>query len=256
MFDSFPAAAAVRALPLHHDASTRALPGNALGGLATRHLTFGWASAVPAEPGSIANNTMGDVAPMMAGLLDAIDYGLLLLGADGAILHANRQAEAELDGQHPLQRRGSELRARRAADQSCLQSALAGALQGLRRLVTLGEPGVPSHRASVSVVPLDPAAPAGAPRTLLLLGKRHLCEPLSVQWFARAHGLTPAETRVLEALCDGLDAREITERHGVGIATVRTQIGAIRAKTGAESIRDLVRLVAALPPMMSALRAA
>jgi DNA-binding CsgD family transcriptional regulator len=230
-FDPFHSAATVRALPRQPDASNRALPG--------------------ANPG----NTLG----MMAGLLDAIDYGLLLLGADGTILYANRQAEAELDGLHPLRRLGSELRARRAADQSCLQAALAGALQGLRRLVTLGEPGEPGspgRRASVSVVPLDPAAPAGAPRTLLLLGKRHLCEPLSVQWFARAHALTPAETRVLEALCDGLDAREVAERHGVGIATVRTQIGAIRAKTGAESIRDLVRLVAALPPMMSALRAA
>ena len=184
-----------------------------------------------------------------------------MLGADGAILYANRQAEAELDGPHPLQRRSGELYARRAADQSCLQAALAGALHGLRRLVTLGEPGEPgapggcSRRASVSVVPLDLEAPAGAPRILLLLGKRHLCEPLSVQWFARAHGLTPAETRVLEALCHGCDAREVAERHGVGIATVRTQIGAIRAKTGTESIRDLVRLVAALPPMMSVLRA-
>jgi DNA-binding CsgD family transcriptional regulator len=189
----------------------------------------------------------------MAGLLDEIDYGLLLLDADGAVLHANRQAEGELDAQHPLQRRGRELRARHAADQSCLQGALAGALQGLRRLVTLGEPGA---RVSVSVVPLDATDKIGAPRILLLLSKRHLCKPLSVQWFARAHGLTPAETRVLEALCDGCDAREVAERHGVGIATVRTQIGAIRAKTGTESIRDLVRLVAALPPMMSVLRVA
>jgi len=108
----------------------------------------------------------------------------------------------------------------------------------------------------VSVVPLGAAASLGAPRILLLLSKRHLCKPLSVQWFARDHGLTPAETRVLEALCDGHDAREVAERHGVGIATVRTQICAIRAKTGTESIRDLVRLVAALPPMMSVLRAA
>jgi DNA-binding CsgD family transcriptional regulator len=38
------------------------------------------------------------------------------------------------------------------------------------------------------------------------------------------------------------------------MATVRSQIGSIRAKTGAESIRELVRRVAVLPPMRSALR--
>ena len=96
----------------------------------------------------------------------------------------------------------------------------------------------------------------GAQATLLMMGKRQVCERLSVLWFARAHGLTVAETRVLEALCAGLEPRQAAEQHGVGLATVRTQIGSIRAKTGAESIRDLVLQVAMLPPMLGRLRAA
>lgn len=191
---------------------------------------------------------------LMTRLLDEIDYGVLLVGPGDAVLHLNRRARAELDGEHPLQMGGvAGLCARGAADQAALQSALAGARGGLRRLVTIGGPG---RRVAVSVVPLDAGGPGEGRMVLLLLGRRQLCEPLSVQGFARAHGLTPAEARVLEALCDGLDAREVAARHGVGLATVRTQIGAIRAKTGAESIRDLVRLVAALPPMMCVLRAA
>ena len=43
---------------------------------------------------------------------------------------------------------------------------------------------------------------------------------------------------------------------GVGIATVRSQIGSIRQKTGAQNIRALVRQVAVLPPLMGALRIA
>ena len=43
-------------------------------------------------------------------------------------------------------------------------------------------------------------------------------------------------------------------QHGVGLATVRTQIGCIRSKVGAQSIRDLLRMVGTLPPMLSALR--
>jgi hypothetical protein len=40
----------------------------------------------------------------------------------------------------------------------------------------------------------------------------------------------------------------------VALSTVRTQIGSIRTKTGAGSIRDLVRQVALLPPLVGALR--
>jgi DNA-binding CsgD family transcriptional regulator len=88
------------------------------------------------------------------------------------------------------------------------------------------------------------------------MGKRTVCERLTVQWFARAHALTPTETRVLEALCEGDQPREVAARHQVGMATVRSQIGSIRNKTGAESIRELVRRVAVLPPMRCALRMA
>ena len=40
----------------------------------------------------------------------------------------------------------------------------------------------------------------------------------------------------------------------VAVSTVRTQIGSIRIKTGASSIRELVRQVAVLPPLVGALR--
>jgi DNA-binding CsgD family transcriptional regulator len=47
---------------------------------------------------------------------------------------------------------------------------------------------------------------------------------------------------------------EIASELGVAISTVRTQIGNLRLKTGAQSIRALVRQVAVLPPLMGALR--
>jgi DNA-binding CsgD family transcriptional regulator len=79
---------------------------------------------------------------------------------------------------------------------------------------------------------------------------------LSAHWFARSHGLTPAETRVLAALCDGLAPSVIAQAQSVAMSTVRSQIGAIRAKTGAPSIRALVRQIAVLPPLVGALRGA
>ena len=188
----------------------------------------------------------------LALMLDEIDYGMVLLDEDDRVLHVNHAARAELAGEHPLQLLGGALHTRAPQDLTALLDALQAARRGLRRLVRLGS-RQDGH--AVAVVPLS-ARGSGAPQaTLLLLGKRRVCERLSVQCFARLHALTPAETRVLEALCQGLEPRAVAEEHGVGLATVRTQIGSIRSKTGAESIRDLARRVAVLPPMVSSLRA-
>jgi DNA-binding CsgD family transcriptional regulator len=184
--------------------------------------------------------------------LDELDYGMLLLTESGHVVHANHVARIELDGQHPLQLVGRELRARHAHDVATLHAALQNAaLRGLRKLLTLGDSG---HRACVSVVPVGGGQAPGDATTLLMLSKRQVCESLSVQGFARSHGLTPAETRVLVALCRGTPPGEIATELCVGIATVRSQIGSIRLKTGAESIRALVQQVAVLPPLMSVLR--
>lgn len=89
-----------------------------------------------------------------------------------------------------------------------------------------------------------------------MFSKRQVCEALSVEAFARGHGLTGAETQVLKALSDGTTPHEAAQMLGVRLSTVRTQIGSIRAKTGAPSIRALVQQVACLPPLVTALRGA
>ncbi len=205
------------------------------------------------SPGAEQRTRSPLAARWMAMMLDEIDYGMLLLDGDGQVLHVNQAARAEMTAEHPLHQQGDRLHARRSQDAVRLDEALADARRGLRKLLTLGEHG---QALSLAVIPIELPGDDGAAATLLMMGKRRVCEQLSVQWFARAHALTSAETRVLEALCAGLEPREAAEVHGVGLATVRTQIGSIRAKTGAESIRDLVLQVAVLPPMLSRLRAA
>ena len=206
----------------------------------------------------------------MTRMLDEIDYGMVLLTADAQVLYLNHTARLELDGDHPLQMLGSALRAGRPQDVAPLHDALASALRGLRKLVMLGEG---AHRVSISVVPLpggsqgthatnDSHAAQGGhpcqadlrPATLLVLGKRQVCEQLSVQGYARNMRLTPAETRVLELLCTGVRPTQIARQQNVEVSTVRTQLGAIRNKTGADGINDLVRQVAVLPPLLTVLR--
>jgi DNA-binding CsgD family transcriptional regulator len=180
--------------------------------------------------------------------LDAIDYGLIVLDAPSARLaHANRLACDECGPGGALTIDGDRVRARDRECQRMLERALALAARDRRSLLALqGD----AHTTHVAVIPL-PAE--GAPRALLLLGKRQLCESLSVGFYARLYALTPTEDAVLKSLCQGLKPTEIAARSGVAISTVRTQLSSIRLKTCTDSIRELVKKVSTLPPIPPAL---
>lgn len=208
----------------------------------------------PRYDGPERRTAMVGMRHWLAATLDEIDYGLLLLAGETQVIHANHAARAELNELHPLQLLGRTVRARYLRDASPLAEALrAAATRGLRKLLALGDG---AQRISIAIVPLLLADVDAQPVTLVLLGKRRVCEVLSVQAFALSHGLTSAETRVLAALCRGVPPAGIAIEIGVAISTIRTQIGSIRQKTGAESIRALVQQVAVLPPLRGVLRSA
>jgi len=186
--------------------------------------------------------------------IDQLELELLLVDGDGQVLHANRAARAELARpDHPLQQLGGTLRARRSADVAALRAAVHNACcRGLRRLLTLDHDTAPLH---LAVLPLR--ADDGGPGTCLLLGgSRGDRVPMAVHCFARAHGLTCAEDQVLQGLCRGMTPQQIARQHGVALSTVRTQLASIRAKTRCDSLRDLMRCIATLPPMAAAVAAA
>lgn len=191
-------------------------------------------------------STPPPLSRLLARALDEVDYGVLLLTAQADVLHANHRARQLLDGAAALTLLGTRLRTSELKDLAPLHYAIvAAATRGLRRLLMLGS-GETVRMAAL--VPVDDGIAA------LLLGKARVCEDLSIQCFARRHALTAAETRVLAALGSGVTPGEISREQGVKLSTVRTQIGAIRQKIGVPSITALVRLVAALPPMVGALR--
>lgn len=197
-------------------------------------------------------------AQRLGQVLDLLDYGLVLVGHDGQVQHCNRAARQALDDAHPLQISAGMLHARSAQDAGPLREAIgAAALRGFRRLLALGRG---THKSCVAVLPLPPLGPdaasaAGADHGVaLLLARREVCEQLTVEWFARSHGLTMAETMVVKGLCADRTPQQIAVHQGVGLATVRTQIGSARLKTGAASIPALLRQVSLLPPMVGVLQ--
>ena len=202
------------------------------------------------------NGPAASLAQLLACVLDEVDYGLLMLSADGAVVHANHAARTELASTTSLRLVGRRLVSRTASEQRQLDDALAAARDGGRRtmltIATVGGQG----RVGLSIVPLPAAlTEAHAGHAVLISFERsRIAETLSVDAHAREHGLTLREQQVLSALCDGLRAKEIAARLAIGEATVRTHVNNIKAKTGCASIVDIVKQVSRLPPMVTALR--
>lgn len=190
---------------------------------------------------------------LLARMLDEIDHGMLLVTPSGLLRHANQPAHRELLAGHGLLLTEGWVQAALREQAGLLAHALAEAGHGRRRLLTLGA-GV--QRLSVAVVPLVDEGRASEALALLVLGKRQSCEALTVDFFARTQGLTGAEAKVLQALCDGLRPKEVASRFDVAVSTVRSQISSIRTKTQTASIRDLIHHVTTLPPITTAMKTA
>ncbi len=63
----------------------------------------------------------------------------------------------------------------------------------------------------------------------------------------KLYGLTGAEAALAADLLVGLEPREIAERRGRSLNTVRTQLAGLMAKTNVNRQTDLVRLLARMP---------
>ena len=203
------------------------------------------------EPVRGSGGLSGDI---LLCVLDEIDYGVILIDARLRICHANHLARYELSTRRALCSTAHTLRAALPAQDEQLVKAVRSAQDGHRTMVDLGEG--PCHL-PVAVVPLKrplEGGSGGAGEILIVCGKRQSCETLSLQFYARSRKLSAGEAAVLQGLCNGLRADDIARQNGVCVSTVRTQIASLRQKTGAASIRELVKRVASLPPLVPALR--
>lgn len=195
----------------------------------------------------------GAHAALLTRVLDEIDYGLILVSAEGELRYANQLGLQELLGDRPLQLKQGRLQPRRQVDQMGLQRALLDAHRGRRSLVSLDHDDT---AVSVAVVPMPlDAGGAAEGLALLVFGKRRTAGTLTVDFYARSHGLTGAEANVLKRICGGLRPKEIAREQGVAISTVRTHVCSIRMKTQTGSIRELINRVSTLPPITPVMKA-
>jgi DNA-binding CsgD family transcriptional regulator len=98
-------------------------------------------------------------------------------------------------------------------------------------------------------VPLRTTVARVSPAIALILSRASVCDALMLCFFARSHGLTPAEEQVLGILCQGYSAPEVAVRLHVAVSTVRSHVRSLCTKTHSNGVRALVGQVAVLPPL-------
>lgn len=176
----------------------------------------------------------------LAAALDAVDYGVIVVDTDLNIRHMNRVARHRLRRSPGLCVAGHQLRAEWAPLGERLHAAVAAAaLRSVRSTLTV------DAQLRMAVVPCHDAQSA-----VLVLSRAQVCGRLALEALAREHRLTSAETSVLVALCEGEAPEQIAQRHGVALCTVRTQVLQTRSKLGARSTREMLAMLAHLPPLV------
>jgi DNA-binding CsgD family transcriptional regulator len=199
---------------------------------------------------------------LLSNALDEIACGVIIVDGLGKVQHCNLAGQVILERGKLLKEEHQRLQAAETHDAEQLTEALIKASHGKRSMVTLGM----GAQATVAVVPLDrqerlahpgPAAAAAfgdSPdaRIALIFSRTGMCETLMMSFFARAYQLTRSEEQILSLICVGHTAPEMAKQLSVGEATVRTHIRSICQKTHSHGIREVVKRLALLPPLMAA----
>jgi DNA-binding CsgD family transcriptional regulator len=190
-----------------------------------------------------------DLEPANSGfalIMDELAHGVLVASATGQLLHANQAARHELARREALTLHEGQLQTTDTRQSRVLLQALEKAETGLRSLIALRSG---TGRLSIAVVPLRGQQPRASAPIALFLSRASVCDALMLCFFARSHGLTPAEEQVLTILCQGFSAPEIASQLNVAVSTVRSHVRSLCAKTRSNGVRALVGQVAVLPPL-------
>ena len=186
--------------------------------------------------------------------LDGAQAPLLLLDANGRVVHASTEAERLLHEADGLSAGRDGLRAATPALSARLRAVLVRAAGSSR---TPGVSGAlhlrrPSGKPDLVLVAIPARSRSVGPdtgRTSVIL---QITDPLAratpdLAILADAFDLTPSEAILAADLLCGLSVAEAAAKRGRSVATIRTHLASILAKTGTARQGDLVRLLSQLP---------
>lgn len=191
---------------------------------------------------------VGDAAGQLTHL------GVLALSESGRLLAANPRGEALLREGNVLTLRHGILAATTPDAQATLRTRLLRAATGQVGHLALASPdGTRRYFMSLTPAPRhgDPLVFPSRPSVLALITDNSPRRVATVAQLMGLFGLTPAEARLVRALCLGESVESYGAQEGLKPTTVRTHLRSAMAKTGAGKQKDLVSPVLNLPAVRS-----
>lgn len=193
-------------------------------------------------------------ADTFASTIDALSVGVVLVDANMRVVHINPAALEHARPGGPLDARGDKVAVPGAAANAALEAAVRLAAAEESALAHKGL-GIPIRDAAdtafvVHVLPLGrrevrPRLTAAAVAALFVTPAAAPSQ-FPADALALLYDLTPAETRVLISIADGMSQTDIAKGLGVRPSTVKTHLLHVLDKTGCHRQADLVRLVNSL----------
>jgi DNA-binding CsgD family transcriptional regulator/PAS domain-containing protein len=186
-------------------------------------------------------------------VLDGLSAGMILVDANGRIVHTNNAGNAILDASDFLRSVCGRLVASDLAINAALREILVAANAGDAALgvkgIALPLTAHDGERYVAHVLPLTSGArrEAGLAYNAVaaLFIRKASLEPFSPpEVIGEMYKLTPTELRVLLAIVDIGGVPEVAAALGVAVTTVKTHLSRLFEKTGVARQADLVKLVA------------
>ncbi|HTE92742.1 MAG TPA: LuxR C-terminal-related transcriptional regulator [Bradyrhizobium sp.] len=186
-------------------------------------------------------------------VLDGLSAGMILVDANGRIVHTNNAGNAILDASDFLRSVCGRLVASDPAINAALREILVAANAGDAALgvkgIALPLTAHDGERYVAHVLPLTSGArrEAGLAYNAVaaLFIRKASLEPFSPpEVIGEMYKLTPSELRVLLAIVDIGGVPEVAAALGVAVTTIKTHLSRLFEKTGVARQADLVKLVA------------
>lgn len=182
--------------------------------------------------------------------LDALRQPVWVLRGDATVDHANAAASALAKQQHAcIKMQGRSIRQLGVIDGDALRQAVHRLPAGKSPpMITAFHVAGHLQRVTLSLtcVAGNPSYSAAWPMAVALMVLDLPHADLSDSWlrlFARLHGLTRAELRVLTLLLQGKSVPEVAEGLGVAYSTARSHVRVLLEKTDSQRQSDLMRRV-------------
>ena len=190
---------------------------------------------------------VGDLSDLHSASVYLSDQGVFIVDPHGRLKEVNQTGETMIGRRDCLRLVGGRLVALTTDASKTLQALIARAAStdpGVRTGGSMALPSSAGRPLSLKVVPLKQAPVFTNVASVLVTVTDLGCEQtVSGQRLREFFGLTAAEARIATALFEGATPKQIAQKNGVSINTIRAQLASIYDKTGTTGQSELARLM-------------